>query len=665
MFFLALVIGVGLPSVSWSAENFVLTVDGVEYKAECSLQRVILSGGTCPKNCPIEDMCAIRGIPYATASRFERPQALDETSRKEYHEKKEDTVHCAQTDPFTGDTIGVENCLVVDLYFPRDRNQAQTRNLVVLLEGMDFETSLAGFLSPENSPGETESYVLAVVHYRTGVFGFMTLQDELMPANLGLWDQQMAFKFLRDHASALKVNNEFIALGFDTGAVALHLHMLNPISREFFKRVLLSGGNALSPGAVTPDAVTSTMTLASRLKCDNSSMKAVAKCLLKHPKEDLLKHARAEPALRFASVVDADTSESKSSDAFIGAPVEDLMREKRTGKMEVIIHSYPALGGLNLFARNKVRASKEDDDIKYIGKFLDMYGERTAETVANHIFNQYFKKPGVKKDIEKDPSKFIDLLTDFSVGYPVHGLATRQIQQYGDATKVESYLLLDPRNGGLKNEAAPSFAAKLKNTKVDQLEGRYGSTLDDMLLFVGCKKVPVAVRNDDKNSREVLGVVSKNAAIITKGLKCLLDPDNCEAPISSDTERGYKGQQTVATSGSGLDVTDPYRYRELSLWGPVITTASAMNKLEVENRALEREKEMDGSLKAAGAALWAMIVGLIVLAVLSIILVGVVVKMVKEKRRAPSVMTIEKPARSGAHYSAGMESVTVEEANHM
>lgn len=679
MLFLVIVIAVCLPAISQAQTDITLKIAGIDYKADCTIKRanaaLIGTGGSTNqeqrrRQDPI-DLCAIRGIPYANASRFERPQPLDSAERTNRSKVwKNEDVHCAQIDPFEGTFLGVEDCLVVDLYFPKNwKDEAEDggKSLVILLEGMDFETSLAGFLQPEFSLKSQLKYMLAVVHYRTGVFGFMTLEDQLMPANLGLWDQQMALQFLKNETANLGVQEKFIVLGFGSGATALHLHMMNPVSQKLFKRVLLSGGNALSPGATRLGALNTTLTLASRLKCDISTKRAVAKCLREKTKDELLEQSRATPTLRFATLVDANSSDAESKNVFISAPLEDLVRSHVFGDMEAIIHGYPAVAGLNRFLRNKDIAEGEqaqEGDVKYLAKFFDMYSNRTAESVAKTVLDQLSKK--TKTDIEADPTEFIALLTDFTVGNPVNSLASRHVTQNGEnKVQLGSYVIIDNRGLSEDRKTPPRLISKLKIGTGDTTKLGFGSTLDDMLLFVGCKKAPLWTKSDGTTPLYTTAPAIINNAdnVIDPIMICLL-VNNCEnillKPNEEYPERGYTGQQSLAT-----DKTRPHRFDEVSRWSSVLALASAMDKLEADNTALEREKEKRDSVSAAGASFWGMLVALILLAVIVIILVGVLVKMVRDRRQGPSLSPIEKPARSGAQYNVGMDSVTIEDGARM
>jgi hypothetical protein len=41
--------------------------------------------------------------------------------------------------------------------------------------------------------------ILVTVNYRLGVLGFLSTSDDVMPGNLGLWDQNLALKWVQNN----------------------------------------------------------------------------------------------------------------------------------------------------------------------------------------------------------------------------------------------------------------------------------------------------------------------------------------------------------------------------------------------------------------------------------------------------------------------------------
>lgn len=66
-----------------------------------------------------------------------------------------------------------------------------------------MKSYLGPYLRPSHGMKKLD-YILAVVHYRVGVLGFLSLANEHAPPNLGLFDQQMALRFLDSISETLR-----------------------------------------------------------------------------------------------------------------------------------------------------------------------------------------------------------------------------------------------------------------------------------------------------------------------------------------------------------------------------------------------------------------------------------------------------------------------------
>lgn len=70
---------------------------------------------------------------------------------------------------------------------------------------------MTSYLGPHLVPSqgvfqEDDTYLLVVVHYRPGVMGFLSVESELAPPNVGLYDQQMALQFIHNISETLRAN---------------------------------------------------------------------------------------------------------------------------------------------------------------------------------------------------------------------------------------------------------------------------------------------------------------------------------------------------------------------------------------------------------------------------------------------------------------------------
>ena len=57
--------------------------------------------------------------------------------------------------------------------------------------------------------------VLVTVNYRLGPFGFLSMGDEVIQGNQGLWDQRLALEWVRDNIAAFGGDPNKVELGTD------------------------------------------------------------------------------------------------------------------------------------------------------------------------------------------------------------------------------------------------------------------------------------------------------------------------------------------------------------------------------------------------------------------------------------------------------------------
>lgn len=96
--------------------------------------------------------------------------------------------------------------------------------------------------------------IVASMQYRVGAFGFLYLNkyfspgSEEAPGNMGLWDQQLAIRWIKDNARAFGGDPELITLfGESAGGGSVSLHMLSPEMKGLFKRGILQSGTLNAP----------------------------------------------------------------------------------------------------------------------------------------------------------------------------------------------------------------------------------------------------------------------------------------------------------------------------------------------------------------------------------------------------------------------------------
>ena len=85
------------------------------------------------------------------------------------------------------------------------------------------------------------------VNYRLGALGFLSLECEEAPGNLGLHDQFLALSWVRENIAQFGGDpGNVTLLGESAGAMSALCHLVSPVSRGLFHRVISLSGSPSS-----------------------------------------------------------------------------------------------------------------------------------------------------------------------------------------------------------------------------------------------------------------------------------------------------------------------------------------------------------------------------------------------------------------------------------
>lgn len=116
--------------------------------------------------------------------------------------------------------------------------------MLLLVVGESFENGDAALYGAENMIDF--DVIVVTFNYRLGVLGFLSTGDEHAPGNWGLYDQQLAIRWVHEHIEAFGGDASAITLfGQGAGASSAVLHIISPISTGLFHRVIAQSGSPL------------------------------------------------------------------------------------------------------------------------------------------------------------------------------------------------------------------------------------------------------------------------------------------------------------------------------------------------------------------------------------------------------------------------------------
>ncbi|CAL8125465.1 unnamed protein product [Orchesella dallaii] len=205
---------------------------------------------------------AYLGLRYANpVKRFQPPEPLDEQ----------------WTEPKIADTLGSicpqmidmgnfaenEDCLFLNVYVPEKHLAADTLSnfpVMVWIHGGGYTFGDGNSYGPEYFM-ETEDVILVTINYRLGLFGFLTTGDDAIPANIGLRDQVLALRWVKENIAAFNGDSSSVTVfGNSAGSASIHFLLMSPEAEGLFQRAIMQSG-ALSFWSYAPRPQETTMRL--------------------------------------------------------------------------------------------------------------------------------------------------------------------------------------------------------------------------------------------------------------------------------------------------------------------------------------------------------------------------------------------------------------------
>lgn len=168
---------------------------------------------------------------------------------------------CIQTiDTVFGDFAGAtmwnpnsplsEDCLYLNVVVPHPRPDNAAVLVWIFGGGFYSGTSTLEVYDPKILATE-ENVIVVSMQYRVTSLGFLYFGIEDAPGNVGLFDQLMGLKWIHDNVASFGGNPHNITLfGESAGAVSVSMHLLSPLSRDFFAQAIMESGSPTAPWAI-------------------------------------------------------------------------------------------------------------------------------------------------------------------------------------------------------------------------------------------------------------------------------------------------------------------------------------------------------------------------------------------------------------------------------
>ena len=137
---------------------------------------------------------------------------------------------------------GGEDCLYLNVY-TKQTDPPVLRPVIVYIHGGAFVVGSCEAMLYGPQVLLDREVVMVGINYRLGALGFLSLETEEAPGNLGLHDQYLALLWVRDNIAQFGGDPDNVTLmGVSAGAMSATCHLVSPLSRGLFHRVIALSG---------------------------------------------------------------------------------------------------------------------------------------------------------------------------------------------------------------------------------------------------------------------------------------------------------------------------------------------------------------------------------------------------------------------------------------
>ncbi|XP_015284072.1 PREDICTED: cholinesterase-like [Gekko japonicus] len=174
-----------------------------------------------------------------------------------------------------------ENCLFLNIWAPHPRPPTPVPVLVWIHGGSFFSGTSSLEMYNGASLAAEEDLIVVSLNYRLGALGFLSLPPSA-PGNAGLWDQQLALKWVKENAAAFGGDPAWVTIsGQSAGGALVGFHLLSPESQPLFARAVMQSGtmNAVYAWTSPEEAKQRALDLAQKQGCTQDDAAEVVTCL--------------------------------------------------------------------------------------------------------------------------------------------------------------------------------------------------------------------------------------------------------------------------------------------------------------------------------------------------------------------------------------------------
>ena len=196
-------------------------------------------------------------------------------------------------------SLGSEDCLYLNVFSKMKWTSRSKLPVMVCLHGGGFEVGNAiQFCGEEILMQYNVVYVS--LQYRLNIFGFLSTEDQILPGNMGLKDQNLALEWIQDNIHLFGGDKKSVTImGISAGGASVHYHILSPKSIGLFHRALKSSGTAINPWSLGYNHRSMAEEFAKSVNCPlNQDSKEFLNCIQDLKTEDVYRFHGYQPVSR-------------------------------------------------------------------------------------------------------------------------------------------------------------------------------------------------------------------------------------------------------------------------------------------------------------------------------------------------------------------------------
>ena len=398
------------------------------------------------------------GIPYAEPTkRFQKPVLKNPIKSNAVYDATYYRHTCPQMEiPLGGirrpdlKIETAEDCLFINIVKPAKATASQGLPVMVWFYGGGFNVGSAQ-IYPGDMLSAYGDVIIVTLGYRLTVFGFLSTGDDVLPGNLGLWDQHIALQWVNKYITDFGGNPENVAIfGGSAGSASVVYQSIFPRNKNLFQRAIGMSGSITCPWSFQSNPLDITIRFGQLLGCDTSdSVEALRQCIASKPTEQILdtmnkpENGYLKFPLDIVSVTDDEFLKSDpykiiNHETVLSAEAKhffssiDFMTGITSGEGTMNIHLFAGVHDTENFALT--REQFEQDAIPKAAKL--MYGDNIPEVVFDMLIHKYtdWANPD---DINNIRKSFLEMTGDYVFGFhakllaDLHANLSSEIQNAG------------------------------------------------------------------------------------------------------------------------------------------------------------------------------------------------------------------------------------------